>query len=594
MSVLDVIAAQAATVASALDDRGRVRRATIESKTLKRVSVSQVKTFRACEVKWAFDKVERIPRGPPSKGQAVGSEGHNQTEHFLKFGDDVRGPIARAGAEMLEPYLPWAPFNVAKRSGFKLRGLFGLSPEKAAAAEAEYFRYLESIGAGNVESALEGPTLFTPKGVEFVGFVDFAVRIAHDYAVVVDHKFKKSIDKYATTVEELSTDEQAILYPFWALQHWKGVRVVRFEHHQYQTQGRLHGSPVGINQTKDEIDDKFAALCNDIDTKLAPLAALDRARDATPNTASCGKYGGCEYAKICPYSPHNRWAAQFTTKPPGAETPNKGSIMGLLQSLGSGGKATAPSTVVASATPPGTLRLIKAGDCTPEKEYIMPGGPVGIFKALAGGQAFFLAKADNVPRMLPADTEVRDLEPTPAPVVEVAPPPPVVEVANNTILSSDAPASNPNVSTQAAAPAPAAEPVPADPKPEGKKRGRPTKEEAAAKAAAEGTPVPSSGFMLLIDCATNQQTTDLNAVVGAWAKKLALETDLLDVRLAPKKNKEGEDHVLAFGGWKGMLAGIARDNVPAGVCSINSSELNDPVIEALAGVASLVVRGGVK
>src|SRR5574343_1502397 len=74
---------------------------------LAQVSVSQVNTFDAtqdggCPTKWWLNKVmgREIPG---TKAQAVGIEGHEQLEHYLLTGEDVLGPVARAGKHLLPP-----------------------------------------------------------------------------------------------------------------------------------------------------------------------------------------------------------------------------------------------------------------------------------------------------------------------------------------------------------------------------------------------------------------------------------------------------------------------------------------------------------
>jgi len=40
--------------------------------------------------------------------------------------------------------------------------------------------------------------------------------------------------------------------------------------------------------------------------RILDLCHIDRLEDTEPNRASCGKYGGCDFKRICPHSPQNR------------------------------------------------------------------------------------------------------------------------------------------------------------------------------------------------------------------------------------------------------------------------------------------------
>lgn len=561
----------------------------IEDGVYKRTSVSQIRNFKGCEVSWGFDKIERVERGEPSKGQKVGIQGHDENERFLKYGADVRGEIARAGASMLEPYAATFPFNK---------------------------------GNGLVEVSLSEPTLRTRGGVEFVGYIDYACLI-DNVARIVDHKFNKNIKKYPVTVDDLENDEQAIIYGWWGVNHFKTDRAF-FELHRYQTEGKRLFEPVGRMFHRDELGDKFLGLSEFVDTRMSPAVKATRARDLKPNTAHCSKYGGCNYERICPYSPRNRFISSVNPDwtPPAADTApkKKGSSMGLLDVLPGGNAALASNPVVtgAAATPgdgyPPFFARIPASTCKAEGSYGVE-GKAATFKIVMEGVAYFIREGRTI--QVKPDAMVVDLggeahASVAAPKSET---PATQATAGGSVTPGDAPASNlggvgkilkvddsglPNAADVAAAKAaaaaeaaqtaaaaaanttqtPAANTTPATGAPETaeekKKRGRP----AGSK----------NGIVLLIDCACSSETTDLNRVVADYAKALAAEAKIPDLRLAPKKDGNA-DHPMAFGGWKAILAMVILKNLPAGMCSISSSELNEPVIEALCGVAQTVIRG---
>lgn len=146
-----------------------------------------------------------------------------------------------------------------------------------------------------------------------------------------------------------------------------------------------------------------------------------------------------------------------------------------------------------------------------------------------------------------------------------------------------------------AGPAPVAT-APAEDKP---KRGRKPKAEPTAgsttvdatptaPAAAPQAPVPESKdptqLILLVDCSCTA-ATDLAFYVKKTCDAVAQRFGAPDVRLGHKNSD------LGFGGWKALIALEAAQTKPVGICSISSGELADPIIEALAPLATLVVRG---
>lgn len=250
------------------------RAPTLVNGELANVSATQIKTFRRCARAWNYEKVQKLPKKPPGKGAALGEKCHRQMEHWLKTGEDVRSPLVKTGHKLIEPYLRHAPFN---------------------------------RGRGIVEGSIN---LETPGGVKINGSIDFWIPGYYGFEspIVIDHKFKKDLAAYAETEEQLLDDEQAILYGTYALsQAPEGQDIVEFRHHNVQTERGVYAKAVAVHLTRDEIFDKCAALGKLID---GPMSACAREKDplkVTPTVghASCGAFGGCDFARVCPDSPLN-------------------------------------------------------------------------------------------------------------------------------------------------------------------------------------------------------------------------------------------------------------------------------------------------
>lgn len=233
---------------------------------LVRVSASQLTTFKECNLKWYFEKIEKHPRGPTGKGAALGGKLHKEIEDYLLTGVDNRTLIAKKGDSMLEPYIQYMPF----KGGLAL-----------------------------IEGTIDDPPLVLGDGVSVSGYFD--IFIPTPIPVIIDHKFKKNLKAYATKPKELRTDVQATLYGMWA-SNKTGSEQVEFRHHNHQTQGKIITEPVSVILTRDELVQNFSGLNAQVEQMSA--CAQDK-KLAAPNTASCWNFGGCHFASICPYSPVN-------------------------------------------------------------------------------------------------------------------------------------------------------------------------------------------------------------------------------------------------------------------------------------------------
>lgn len=139
------------------------------------------------------------------------------------------------------------------------------------------------------------------------------------------------------------------------------------------------------------------------------------------------------------------------------------------------------------------------------------------------------------------------------------------------------------VAAPASTPAPAAE-APAEAP---KKRGRPRKT-AQDVATGQAQSNKLSGLILIVDGAVNGDVDlDLTDYVQNLVDALcgAQTPPIPDPAMADPKGP------LGFGAWRGALRAMALQSVPDGVCTIRSGELSDPVIEALASRATLVIYG---
>jgi hypothetical protein len=360
----------------------------------KRSSPSQISTAELCALKWYNDKRLHLPRKPPSKGQQKGERGHTEIEHFANTGEDVRGPIALTGRHLLKDYEPRFPFN-----------------------------------GGDIipEAAISG--LVTPGGVEVIGFMDLEVPPQVDGGVpeVVDHKFRSDIGQYGATEDELRSDPQAIIYGEYVRRKYSAEKV-RFSHHQHQHKGALIPAVrVSVVLTADEIKAGWARLGSYIDHNIATWAAeSDVSRIPHAPEDACRAFGGCDFEKVCPHSPRNRWANTLVDAAPTPAAPERqNDTMGLLSQMDTNPPTTPPPAAPAQPSTPAAMQLppgfVFARDGKAETVYKLPDGRVAKFAAATPSGAFLLGMTDSAPIQVAGDALLTVSAPTPPPAPAAAP-----------------------------------------------------------------------------------------------------------------------------------------------------------------------------
>ncbi len=568
--------------------------------SLQVVSPSQRKTFDLCPLKWYNGKVLHMPGKPASGGAKLGGECHERTETFLKTGSDVRGSIELIGADQLKPYLWAAPFKG---------------------------------GPGIVEGPLTGPILMTPGGVKISGFIDYEIPGSHategpgyHRPIIIDHKFRGDVEQWAETEEELGVDPQAVLYTVHALEREPAAQEVEFMHLNVQTKSPRFPKKVSHVFTREEAQDQWVKQASIIDQQMAKVAKLPVAEVPHAGSAGCRAFGGCDYAATCPHAPMNRLAAGLRgdgppvinlsssrfSKPSQYERINP---MGLVSQINAA--ASPPAAPVAPTPAPAAVSTQTVAQAVRGHVYMLSGDRMARFEGAVGSRFIFRLQ-DGVSLVTPAGTEsaedltgtiaeelftgqggkpaapavteakrrpqIVDVPSTPAPApVQTAPAAPVASIVppgegKPTDPAALAPAATGvvvTVTTAEAIATPAPESATAAPA-EGAKRGRKPKADADVTKA-------DKLLMLLVNCSA-PNATDLSGYVKGLADGIAARESLPDVRLAPKTSD------CSYGGWKGMIAIEALKAPPVGVCSIISGELSDPVIEALSGIAPMVVR----
>jgi len=227
--------------------------------SLHHVSASQVDLFVRCPRLWFYERV-LDQRRPPSAAMTVGKDIHARLEHWERTGelpaaDDPHLELVTQAAEIIHRHpglLIEQEFTIATYDG----------------------------------------------GPGWTGFIDLYDPEAVPERIL-DHKTISDL-RYMKTPEEIRDNLQMLSYAKWAMET-RGIGVVAVGHIYYRTRGKpkVIAGPVEVVD-KEHVLEKWAGYMTTVREMDAIHTAAGRDVMAiSPNTASCGMYGGCFFRQDC-------------------------------------------------------------------------------------------------------------------------------------------------------------------------------------------------------------------------------------------------------------------------------------------------------
>ena len=535
-------------------------------------SVSQISSFNVeeegCELRWFYKSVLKRPE-PQKEFNTVGIEVHAQLKHHGTTGEDVLGKIARAGAHLL-------PFP-----GGEVLREWGLNDRAQPVVDGKALNwFLDSDGGAK-------SSLVWAAGVPLVGFADLIdPRTQHrlsDGSVisepntieVLDFKTTGDVEKWAKPAEKLIQTTQMTGYGMFAAKKYPWATHVRLSHLTFSTK-KSYAQKETIVHPVAEIKERWygAHGAETIANRMKVVAGM-REEDVEGNFAACGAFGGCAHRSYCAahkkLSPFKRiqnmgLLKNRTTPAPAALPPaaTNGAVATNTPWIG----GPTPPTLGAPAAPAKPRLQIQdapsgftAAQAIAGPTYItQAGAQVTLTGEATPGWRIFTPVGGGAPQVLEASAALTIFVPPAAPVV---------------VREPDAPPPPPSLGSQVAATAPVATK---------RGRGRPSKEELAARAAAaaqggtaEASETAAEGFRLYVNAVPNGAFQTLDAYVNELTTSICEEHKTADIRAT------GGDSPIAFGRWKGVLAALVRSEPPlAGTYVVlHSTDIMDVVVEAL-------------
>jgi len=274
---------------------------------IERVSASQISGFVDCERKWYHRYVDKV-RFPSTVAQERGSGIHKAIEHYLLTGKILDNE--------------WKKFVIAAQP------------------------FLPTPG-GTVDFLVERKFLMPTfeGGPQYIGFIDLLVDQDPEPPLLRD--FKTTSDfRYCKTPKEMEEDVQLVAYAKWLmreqdLQKESPSPIKASLLYLHTRRVNVQTNLVETELTRWQVDAIWERDMRRVRRMMA-VAEIGCVDDVPPTTASCKKYGGCEYQGLCGLGPLSGISKTNISK-------RSSNMSSFLDKLKAAVPASAP---VAGATPP--------------------------------------------------------------------------------------------------------------------------------------------------------------------------------------------------------------------------------------------------
>lgn len=265
----------------------------IIDRQLRYVSASAIAAFDptqdgGCPSRWYFEKIEKRPT-PSTKAQVIGTQVHEQIEHFLKTGERTIGPVVEPGAHFLPR--PGSDLLVEETFG-DYRQALALRDFALAGNQIDMSAFPNVLGI-----PVMGAMDLRHRRGEWVDTSGTVHRELPNTAEIVDWKTTSDVVKWGKRAEDLHMTVQMPLYAKATTTVWPDIERVRISHGQFGT-ARREARKVSALLDYEAIAWRFSHIESVVRTMIH-VAKEPNANVVEKNIRSCSSYGGCPHRAYC-------------------------------------------------------------------------------------------------------------------------------------------------------------------------------------------------------------------------------------------------------------------------------------------------------
>jgi len=253
---------------------------------LKNVSASQLTTFKRCNRKWYWEKIEGF-RSSGSVATRRGTAIHHALEHFVKNWDD------------------WEVVEVDIESGQVVAGHEEMPEEENPKSEYVAVRRFLEAAKDYIPSPFSSDVVLeqminmpTGEGMPpWLGFID----LLEDCGRITDYKTTSSIKSYSKSPEDLMTDIQAMSYAKYVLDISPDMKEVPLRWLYLETRNKIkvNVKESEITVSREHVESEWNKAMPLVAEMVKIAAAEAGSQSVTPNVEACNDFGGCPHKDRC-------------------------------------------------------------------------------------------------------------------------------------------------------------------------------------------------------------------------------------------------------------------------------------------------------
>ncbi len=265
-----------------------------KTRALVYTSVSQLSRFDhsqygGCQKKWWFHYVEGIKEEKTAQ-QEIGVKSHEQIEHYLKYNQDVLGPIVAVGQHLLptpgtDLLVEWGLNNKPK-------------PKKTKPDEVEFYPPEEALLHADGVPLIGFIDIVNPRGT-FIGSDGILYQDPPNTMETADNKTGANLKNAKKGIDLIKTTQMTGYSEFLSVINPK-LEWARTSHINFQTRGAKFATKETSIWPIETVKASWEKHGHQVVREMREIALVRSEADVPGNLESCDTYNkDCSYKQIC-------------------------------------------------------------------------------------------------------------------------------------------------------------------------------------------------------------------------------------------------------------------------------------------------------